>query len=169
MKKLLLIAVALVAMTGLTAKASEVEDTFLPPIQNDVLVKALEQAMVLQAGNRDFMLAQFLANEAKKFKSGDLTMMRSMMQEMSDSQLAAVTGENYKDPTTALVLSILCGTLGVDRFYIGDTGLGIGKLLTFGGLGVWAIIDWFVIQNRTRVKNYKEFTKSYNTSKLFLQ
>ena len=36
---------------------------------------------------------------------------------------------------------------------IGDTGLGIGKLLTCGGLGIWGIVDWFLIMGATREKN----------------
>jgi TM2 domain-containing membrane protein YozV len=52
-----------------------------------------------------------------------------------------------------LIVSLLAGTLGIDRFLIGDTGLGIGKLLTCGGFGIWAIIDWFMIMDATRDKN----------------
>lgn len=47
--------------------------------------------------------------------------------------------------STAVGLSLLCGTLGVDRFYLGYTGLGILKLLTGGGLGVWALIDLILL------------------------
>jgi hypothetical protein len=47
----------------------------------------------------------------------------------------------------------LAGTLGVDRFVIGDVGLGVGKLLTCGGFGIWAIVDWFLIMGATREKN----------------
>ena len=36
---------------------------------------------------------------------------------------------------------------------IGDTGRGIGKLLTCGGLGIWALVDWFLIMDATREKN----------------
>ena len=46
-----------------------------------------------------------------------------------------------KDWTTALILSVLLGGLGVDQFYLGNTGLGIAKLLTLGGCGIWALID----------------------------
>ncbi|MFN8889566.1 MAG: TM2 domain-containing protein [Cyclobacteriaceae bacterium] len=52
-----------------------------------------------------------------------------------------------------MIVSILAGGLGIDRFMIGDTGLGVGKLLTCGGLGIWTIIDWFMIMGATREKN----------------
>ena len=56
-----------------------------------------------------------------------------------------VSPEGPKDWLTALLLSIFLGTLGVDRFYMGQSGLGIGKLLTFGGCGVWWLIDVILI------------------------
>ena len=46
-----------------------------------------------------------------------------------------------KSKTTALILSILVGTLGVDRFYLGYTGMGVLKLLTAGCFGILWIID----------------------------
>lgn len=50
-----------------------------------------------------------------------------------------------KDFLVALLLSIFVGSLGVDRFYLGYVGLGIVKLVTFGGCGVWTIIDVILI------------------------
>ena len=66
-----------------------------------------------------------------------------------DMQMSA----QRKSPTTALILSIFLGGLGIDRFYIGDIGLGVGKLLTLGGLGIWALVDWFLIMRATRRRN----------------
>ena len=43
------------------------------------------------------------------------------------------------------LLSLLLGVLGVDRFYLGKIGTGILKLVTFGGLGIWALIDFVMI------------------------
>ncbi|MBD3319317.1 NINE protein [Candidatus Woesearchaeota archaeon] len=52
-----------------------------------------------------------------------------------------------------LVLSILLGGLGVDRFVMGHIGLGILKLLTLGGCGVWSIIDIILIATKYDFKD----------------
>lgn len=52
------------------------------------------------------------------------------------------------DYLTMLLISFFLGSFGIDRFMLGQTGLGIGKLLTFGGCGVWALIDFILIAMR---------------------
>ena len=48
----------------------------------------------------------------------------------------------------ALILSIFFGNFGVDRFYLGYVGLGLLKMLTFGGCGIWWLIDIILIATR---------------------
>ena len=58
--------------------------------------------------------------------------------------------------TLGLLLSLFLGNLGVDRFMLGDTGLGVAKLLTMGGCYIWGIIDLFMVQNRAREVNFEK-------------
>ena len=50
-----------------------------------------------------------------------------------------------KNWIAALLLSILVGGLGIDRFYMGYVGLGILKLITLGGFGIWWLIDLILV------------------------
>ena len=95
----------------------------------------------------------FMMTNAKYFESHQLQTIRNLLLQTDESKWPNITSMQFKDPTTILIVSLLAGSLGIDRFMIGDTGIGIGKLLTCGGFGIWAIIDWFLIMGSTREKN----------------
>lgn len=78
-----------------------------------------------------------------------------------DYNTASIILAQAKDPTISILLSVLVGSLGIDRIYIGDTGLGIIKLLTCGGCGIWWLIDLFLIMNATKQKNLQLLTGIY--------
>ena len=63
------------------------------------------------------------------------------------SQIPGVFSD--KEYIIALLFSIFLGYFGIDRFYMGQVGMGIGKLLTGGGCGVWWLIDIILIATRS--------------------
>lgn len=95
----------------------------------------------------------FIMANAKFFESYQINEIRNRLLAVDDSKWPMISSVQLKDPTTSLIVSILAGHFGIDRFIIGDTGLGIAKLLTCGGLGIWTIVDWFIIMGATREKN----------------
>lgn len=53
--------------------------------------------------------------------------------------------KSEKDFAATALLCFFLGGLGIHRFYVGKTGTGILQILTFGGLGIWVLIDFIVI------------------------
>jgi len=109
---------------------------------------------------------QVMGKEEGPFSVADLQMQArsGMLKSATPVRRADATGSWFaageipgvfsgKDWLVALLLSVFVGSLGIDRFYLGYTGLGILKLITLGGCGIWALIDIVLIAiaaSRTR-------------------
>lgn len=98
----------------------------------------------------------FIMANGKNFESHQIIQLRDRLLNLDDSKWALIQSIPFKDPQTILIVSIIGGHFGIDRFMIGDTGIGVGKLLTCGGFGIWTIIDWFMIQGAAREKNLQK-------------
>ncbi|MBR2250498.1 MAG: TM2 domain-containing protein [Prevotella sp.] len=96
---------------------------------------------------------QLMVTLASKVPSESLNQIRQHLEHAQDFNGAQVAIAQMKDPIIVLVISFFLGALGIDRFYLGDTGMGIGKLLTGGGCGIWALIDLFLIMGAAKQKN----------------
>ena len=95
---------------------------------------------------------QFVLVNADKFPEFAVMQIREKLERADDSKESMLIATPWKNPMTCFLLAFFLGVLGVDRFYLGDTGLGVLKLLTCGGAGIWALIDLFTAFGRA--KNY---------------
>lgn len=98
----------------------------------------------------------YIMANSKYFESHQIAIIRDMLLKADESRWMTIQALDLKDPITMLIISLLGGQLGIDRFVLGETGLGLAKLLTCGGLGIWAIVDWFLIMGRAKEINMQK-------------
>jgi TM2 domain-containing membrane protein YozV len=98
-----------------------------------------------------------------------ITEQQMLMQDLNDQQKMLFTSQyesSKKDRGTVLILSVLLGSLGVDRFMIGDVGMGLLKLFTFGLCGILWLIDIFTIRGKVDELNRKNANEIYQGIKM---
>ena len=96
---------------------------------------------------------QYLLLNQKYFPEEKLIFLKERLLQLSEDQFSSLYYIQFKDPLVLLIISIFLGNLGVDRFMLNHIGLGILKLLTCGGFGIWTIIDWIFITEKTKEYN----------------
>lgn len=98
----------------------------------------------------------YIMTNQKYFPAEKIMYLKDRLRTIDEEKFSLVSTIEMKDPTTLLLVSIFLGTLGVDRFMLGDTGMGILKLLTCGVCGILTIVDWFSISNKTKELNFNK-------------
>lgn len=68
----------------------------------------------------------------------------------------------FRKPSTVKLIAFFPGSLGIDRFYLGDVKKGILKYFTFGGFGIWWIKDILSAKDRCREYNCKKLMDAVN-------
>ena len=96
----------------------------------------------------------YIMTNQKYFPAEKIMYIKEKLSAMDESKLMMLQTIELKDPTTILLVSIFLGSLGIDRFMLGDTGMGILKLLTCGVCGILTIIDWFTVSKKTKELNF---------------
>ena len=98
----------------------------------------------------------YLIENRKYFPEDKIFQLRDMLIRLPDDKFFPIATIDLKDPDSLLFVSFLGGIFGFDRFFIGDIGMGVLKLLTGGCCGILAIIDLFNIQKLTKEHNFNK-------------
>lgn len=96
----------------------------------------------------------YIITNQKYFPPEKIPYIKEKLQTIDEQKFSLLQTIEMKDPTTMLLVSLFVGGLGIDRFMIGDTGMGVLKLLTGGCCGILTIIDWCMIMEKTREVNF---------------
>ncbi len=137
-----------------------VNQTEMLPIEIESFANASDE-------EKEKLIQQFLLTNKKYFKASDIMLVTSQLKTLTADQVQnLMMSQEYVDPTTNVIVSVLVGGLGVDRFLIGQTGYGVLKLITFGGFGIWTLVDWFQISGLTKKHNAEVLMESINTLKV---
>ena len=98
----------------------------------------------------------YIMSNQKYLPVEKIPMLRDRLLAADDNKMIMLSTIEMKDPSTLLLVSIFLGSLGIDRFMLGQTGMGILKLLTGGCCGILTIIDWFTVQGKAKEANYQK-------------
>ena len=96
----------------------------------------------------------FVMTNQKYLPAEKIVFIKEKMKNMDEERFALVSSVEFKDPTTILLVSLFLGVLGIDRFMLGETGMGILKLLTGGLCGILTIVDWFSLHKKAKELNF---------------
>ena len=96
----------------------------------------------------------YVMTNQKYLPAEKIVFIKQKLMEADESKFQLASAVEFKDPTTILLVSIFLGSLGIDRFMLGETGMGILKLLTLGCCGILTIIEWFSVQKKAKELNY---------------
>lgn len=96
----------------------------------------------------------FIMTNQKYLPAEKIVFIKEKLKNIDEERFALVSSLEFKDPTTILLVSLFLGVLGIDRFMLGETGMGILKLLTGGLCGILAIVDWFTVQKKAKEINF---------------
>ncbi len=101
----------------------------------------------------------FFVTNGKNLPLDKIESLREKMLQLDDSRYMTITSVELKDSTTMILISFFLGELGVDRFMMGETGMGVLKLLTCGLCGILWLLDVINITKKTKEYNYNELIK----------
>lgn len=90
---------------------------------------------------------------ANKFRPELLVDIQERLERVPDERYVLISSLSFQDPTLMIVIAVF---FGWERFFLNDIGLGVLKVITCYGLGIWWLVDIFTAQGRTYDYNYNK-------------
>lgn len=109
----------------------------------------------------DDKIASLVAHFTPSVPEESLLTLRDALKTAQDTAYSRIMATPLKSVTTTVLLSVFLGGLGIDRFYIGDVGTGVAKLL-LGWLtfGIWPLVDIFCCYKKAKKVNLQKILAS---------
>ena len=98
----------------------------------------------------------FIGMNAENFNPQNLMMIKEKLEKMEDDKFYILQGTEFQKPSTIFLIAIL---LGLERFWLDDVALGILKIVTGWGCGIWWLVDIISAKERAKKYNFKKFTQ----------
>ena len=93
----------------------------------------------------------FMLQNGECFDTVQVPEIQKLLEAVPDEKASMVLGASFQKPTVILIIAIL---LGWERFFLDDIGLGIAKVLTGYGCGIWWLVDWIIAMMKAYGSSY---------------
>ncbi len=101
----------------------------------------------------------FMSGYGDKFPKSKTQLIKNCLEGADDRHFALIQSLPYKKPIVMFFVSFFLGWIGVDRFLLGQTGLGIAKIF-LGWLGIWWLYDFLTTPGRVKKHNFQLLMQS---------
>src|SRR5574344_47063 len=98
----------------------------------------------------------FLGLNSENFKEEDLVIVKEKLEQLSEEKFYIIQGLEFQKPSMILIIAIF---LGWERFWLDDVGLGVVKIVTGYGCGIWWLVDIISAKKRAKEYNFKKLTQ----------
>lgn len=99
----------------------------------------------------------YLGMNAECFFPQDLIVVKEKLEKLDDDKFYLIQGVSLQKPSIILLIAIF---LGWERFWLNDIALGVLKIITGYGCGIWWLIDIFTAQDRTKRYNFEQIVQA---------
>ncbi len=105
---------------------------------------------------RQEFIQNFMMKNGECFDSYQLSQVQQLLENIDDAKAPIILGQSFQTPNIILIIAIV---LGWDRFFLDDIAMGVLKVITCYGCGIWWLLDIFTAKKRTTEYNFRKLSE----------